>query len=101
MAVTMSWAPRAQALAALVEKQCGRVVGAGPVGALVKPAREGFVQLRVDRDVARWPLQRIRRTPLRAERAMCRRRARDLMNATTTRPRIASVPLMRSWRIVP
>jgi hypothetical protein len=41
----------AEAPAALVEKQ-RRAVGAGPVGALVKPAGEGGAQLRVDRDVA-------------------------------------------------
>jgi hypothetical protein len=42
----------AEALAALVEKQRGSLVGAGPIGALVKPARERGAQLRVDRDVA-------------------------------------------------
>jgi hypothetical protein len=42
----------AEALAALVEKQRGSVVGAGPVVAFVKPARERGAQLRVDRDVA-------------------------------------------------
>ena len=42
----------AEALAALVEKQRGSVFGAGPVVALVKPARERGAQLRVDRDVA-------------------------------------------------
>ena len=42
----------AEALAALVEKQRGSVFGAGPVGALVNPARERGAQLRVDRDVA-------------------------------------------------
>ena len=42
----------AEALAALVEKQRGRVCGARPVSALVKPVRERGPQLRVDRDVA-------------------------------------------------
>jgi hypothetical protein len=46
------WAADAEALAALVEKQRGRVCGAGPVAAFVKPAREGGAQLRVNRDVA-------------------------------------------------
>ena len=41
----------AEALAALVEKQRGAVVGAGPVVAFVEPAGEGGAQLRVDRDV--------------------------------------------------
>jgi hypothetical protein len=58
----------AEALAALVEKQRRAVFGAGPVVAFIKPAREGGAQLRVDWDVADAP--RIRRTPLRAERAM-------------------------------
>ncbi len=40
-----------QPAAALVEKQ-GRSVCAGPVGAFVKPAREGGAQLAVDRDLA-------------------------------------------------
>jgi hypothetical protein len=42
----------AEALAALVEKQRGAVVGAGPVVAFVEPTGEGGAQLRVDRDVA-------------------------------------------------
>ncbi len=42
----------AEALAALVEKQRGTVLGAGPVVALIEPARERAAELGVDRDVA-------------------------------------------------
>jgi hypothetical protein len=64
-------APDAEALPALVEEQGGTVVGAGPVGALGEPADERRVQLRwIGTWRARSPLPRIRRKPLRADRAM-------------------------------
>ncbi len=42
----------AETLAALVEKQRRTVLGAGPVVALIEPARERAAELGVDRDVA-------------------------------------------------